>query len=194
MHKKLLVCGIALFFIFTLSSGVFAETETGFGSMILGADMMMSDWQLDYIRPIKPGELEKGEYRLTPIIGRFDSSGETNVFSGRGTDDSSDFDSMFYLMALDTAVSENLILHGKYLYKPYSEYNDNGDENRMSLLDLFLDYEFENENKMFFGFNRSYNKNKEYNSSGVFESEEEDKTNFYYLGFEIRGSFTGGNE
>ncbi|CCU79373.1 hypothetical protein HSACCH_01281 [Halanaerobium saccharolyticum subsp. saccharolyticum DSM 6643] len=192
MHKKLLVCGIALFFIFTLSSGVFAQM--GLESMILGSDIMMSDWQLDYIRPIEPGELEKGEYRLTPIIGRFDSSGETNYFSGSILDNSSDYDSMFYLMALDTAVSENLILHGKYLYKPYSEYNDDGDENRMSLLDLFLDYEFENENKMFFGFNRSYNKDKEYNSSGILNNEEEDKTNFYYLGFEIRGSFAGDNE
>ncbi len=192
MHKKLLVCGMALFFIFTLSGGVFAQM--GLESMILGSDIMMSDWQLDYIRPIEPGELEKGEYRLTPIIGRFDSSGETNYFSGLNSDESSDYDSMFYLMALDTAVSENLILHGKYLYKPYSEYNDNGDENRMSLLDFFLDYEFENENKMFFGFNRSYNKNKNYDASGVFENEEEDKTNFYYLGFEIRGSFAGDNK
>jgi len=190
MHKKLLVCGIALFFIFTLSSGVFAQM--GLESMILGSDIMMSDWQLDYIRPIEPGELEKGEYRLTPIIGRFDFSDERNPESRFGSND--DYDSMFYLLALDTAVSENLMLHGKYLYKPYSEYNEYGDENRMSLLDLFLDYEFENENKMFFGFNRSYNKDKEYNSSGILNNEEEDKTNFYYLGFEIRGSFTGGNE
>ena len=191
MCKKLFVCGITLFLVFALSSGVFAQI--GLESMILGSDIMMSDWQLDYIRPIEPGKLEKGEYRVTPIIGRFDSSEETNYFSDSIFDDSNDYDSMFYLLALDTAVSEKMILHGKYLYKPYSEYNDDGDENRMSLLDLFVDYEFENENKMFFGFNRSYNKDKEYNSSGVFNNEE-DKTNFYYLGFEIRGSFAGDNK
>lgn len=188
MKKKIFVVGLTLFFIFILSSGVLAQ----FPSMLSGAELLMSDWQLDYIRPLEPGELKKGEYRLTPIIGRFDTQSKEKDFSPSIKYYDSNYDSMLYLMAFDTAVTDNLLFHGKYLYKPWGEYDD-GEENKINFVDLFVDYEFKNDKKMFFGFNRSDTKSKDYNNN-ILDEESEDTINFYYLGFEIRGSFTGKNK
>lgn len=189
MRKKLFVVAAALFFIFILSSGVAAQLE-----MLSGADLLMSDWQLDYIRPLEPGELKKGEYRFTPIIGRFDIQSKEKDFFNSRNNYNDDYDSMLYLMAFDTAVTDNLLFHGKYLYKPWGEYDD-GEENKINFVDLFVDYEFKNDKKMFFGFNRSDTKSKDYNNNNnILDEESEDTINFYYLGFEIRGSFTGKNK
>lgn len=191
MRKKYLVVAVTLFIIFTLSSGALAFIDSL--PMLSGADLLMSDWQLDYIRPLEPGELKKGEYRFTPIIGRFDINDERNSFSSSYKDKNNDYDSMLYLMAFDTAVTDNLLLHGKYLYKPWAEYNDFGDENRINFMDLFVDYKLKNDKKMFFGYNRMSSKDKDYDNLDNLNYEDEDTTNFYYLGFEIRGSFLGKN-
>lgn len=195
MSKKFIVVGIALFFIFSLSSGVFAEM--GIESMILGADIMMSDWQLDYIRPLEPGELEKGDYRLTPIIGRINTNGERNVFSGSYSEFDNSNSTTAYILVFDTGLSDNLTLHSKFAYQPWEKYtydNSNQEESRSTLFDLFINYELKEDKKMFFGYNRILSKEKEYDSLDELRYVDEDTNNIYYLGFEIRGSFTGGNE
>lgn len=195
MYKKLLVCGITLLFVFTLSSGVFAQM-----SSLYGLDsMMMSDWQLDYIRPIDPDELEKGEFRLSPIISRVNNAYERNDLDDDYSYDA-DNSSMAYMLIFDSKFTEKLSLHSKFIYQPWEDYSYNNPfssysyERRSTLTDLFLNYEMKEDRILFFGYNRTLNKEKEYDNDNILEDEDEDTTNIYYLGFEIRGSFAGNNE
>ena len=57
------------------------------------------------------------------------------------------------------------------------------------MIDLFINYEFKEDRTMFFGYNRTLNKDKEYDNLDNLEYETETTNNIYYLGFEIRGSF-----
>jgi hypothetical protein len=198
MQKKFLVVGITLFFIFILSSGVLAESGgfDGMGSFFGIGSMLMSDWQLDYIRPIEPGELKKGDYRLSPIIGRINTDEKRDVFSGTTNEKNNDNSTMAYILVFDTGLSDNLTLHSKFAYQPWEKYtysNNNSDESRSSLFDLFLNYELKEDKQMFFGYNRISSKEKNYDNLDNLRYEEEDTNNIYYLGFEIRGSFLGKN-
>jgi hypothetical protein len=192
MRKKLLVCGIALFFIFTLSSGVFAQLGGLYGL----DSMMMSDWQLDYLKPIDPDDLEKGEFRLTPIISRLNNNYERNYYNDT-EDNSYDNSTMAYILVFDTKFTEKLSLHSKLMYNPWDErdnyLSDNKYESRSTLTDIFLNYEFKEDKTIFFGYNRILEKDKRYNND-ILNYEDEDAVNTYYLGFEIRGSFAGDNK
>ena len=193
MSKKFIVVGIALFFIFSLTSGVFAQIGGFYGL----DSMLMSDWQLDYLKPLEPGELDKGAYRLTPVIGRININEERNVFSGSNSEFDDSNSTTAYILVFDTGLSDNLTLHSKFAYQPWEKYtydNSNQEENRTSLFDLFINYEFKEDKKMFLGYNRILSKQKEYDSLDELRYEDEDINNVYYLGFEIRGSFSGGKE
>lgn len=194
MSKKLFAVGITLFFLFSLSSGVFAQIGDYYGL----ESMLISDWQLDYIRPIDPDELEKGEFRFAPIIGRVNNDYERNDLNG---DYSYDYDNntMAYMLVFDSKFTEKLSLHSKFIYQPWEDYSytnfsNDSFESRSTLTDLFLNYEMKEDKILFFGYNRALSKRKEYDSDNILEDEEEDTNNIYYLGLEIRGSFSGGKE
>jgi len=118
MSKKLFAVGITLFFLFSLSSGVFARIGDYYGL----ESMLISDWQLDYIRPIDPDELEKGEFRFAPIIGRVNNDYERNDLNG---DYSYDYDNntMAYMLVFDSKFTEKLSLHSKFIYQPWEDYS-----------------------------------------------------------------------
>ena len=192
MRKKLLVCGIALFFVFTLSTGVFAQVRGFYGI----DSMLMSDWQFDYLRPIDPDDLEKGEFRLTPTVSRLNNDYEQNYYND--TEDTSyDNSTMAYILVFDSKFTEKLSVHSKFMYNPWDERDNysstNKYESRSTLTDIFLNYEFKEDKTIFFGYNRILGKNKEYNND-ILNYEKEDVVNTYYLGFEIRGSFAGENK
>jgi len=56
MSRKSFVVGLVLVFVFIFSSGVSAQLLNYYGI----DNMLMSDWQLDYIRPLDPDDLKKG--------------------------------------------------------------------------------------------------------------------------------------
>ena len=114
MSKKLFAVGITLFFIFSLSSGVFAQIGDFYGL----ESMLISDWQLDYIRPIEPGKLEKGEYRLSSLVGGMNYGRERDIFNSFYDEYDYDNGTTAYFIVFDTALSDNLTLHSKYAYKP----------------------------------------------------------------------------
>ncbi|MFP4021222.1 MAG: hypothetical protein ACLFUK_06405 [Halanaerobium sp.] len=193
MRRKFIVVGVVSVFIFLLSSGVSAQILNYYGL----DSMLMSDWQLDYIRPLNPGELEKGEFRLSPVIGRISNNEERDIFNSSLNEYDNGNSTTAYFLVFDTALSDNLTFHSKYAYQPWEKYTyDNSDteESRNSLIDLFLNYEFKEDKTMFFGYNRSLNKNKEYDNLDNLEYETEETNNVYYLGIQIRGSFLGKNE
>jgi len=56
-----------------------------------------------------------------------------------------------------------------------------------------MNYKIDDDKKLYFGYNRILSEDKDYNDDTL-NYEDEDITNFYYLGFEMRGQFTGGND
>jgi len=195
MRRKIfVVVGLVIFLIFSLSSGVFAQVGGFYGL----DSMLMSDWQLDYLRPIEPGELEKGEYRISPIIGRINLGEERDNFFSTSSEYDYDNSTTAYILVFDTALSDNLTLHSKLSYQPWETYtydgNSSDDESRSTLFDLFINYELKDDRQMFFGYNRILSKEKNYDNLDNLTYEEESTNNVYYLGFEIRGSFLGKNE
>ncbi|RAK06723.1 hypothetical protein C8C77_12159 [Halanaerobium saccharolyticum] len=192
MSRKSFVVGLILVFVFVFSSGVSAQLSNFYGL----DNMLMSDWQLDYIRPLDPGELKKGEFRLSPVIGRITDNYDQNNIDG---DYDGDYDNstMAYIMIFDAKFTDKLSLHSKFAYQPWEEYDSRylsgNNESRSTMTDLFFNYEFKEDRTMFFGYNRSLNKEKEYDEANILEDEIEKINNIYYLGFEIRGSFMGKN-
>lgn len=204
MMKKVIVLITAVFiflFLFTASSSAQFFYE-GYNSLLSGA-LSQSDWQLDYLQPLDPAELEKGEYRFSPIIARVSTSGERTNYPDGDLIDEYDESTMIYGAVFDTAISDRLTIHGKYIYQPWEDYYDSyyvsasatelDYESRMSLLDLFINYEIKEDNTLYFGYNRMLNKEKDY-WNGELEDEEEDTINFYYIGYEMRGKFTGSSD
>jgi hypothetical protein len=196
MRKSIFVVGIIFLTIFLVSGGVSAQSylNSMLGNVILG-DTLMSDWQLDYLRPLKPGDLQPGEFRISPLVGRVNYGRERDLIDSTTNDYDYDNSTMIYMLVMDTAVSQKLTLHGKYLYQPWEKYTyddyDPDDENRSSLVNLFANYNFTPDRKMYFGYNRVIEKEKNYDSSGDLDREYEYANDIYYLGFEIRGSFFG---
>lgn len=185
MKKYLILAFVSILFVLFFTTSISAQIYSQ--SLLLGSDLLMSDWQLDYIQPLEPGELEKGEYRFSPLIARVNILDERKLFPSGDISDDSENSTNVYAVVFDTAFSDDLTVHGKYLYQPWTEY-DNDDESRFSLLDLFINYKVKEDNTLYFGYNRSLNKEKNYNEE-VLNSEDEAITNFYYLGYEMRGSF-----
>ncbi|MGP3777648.1 MULTISPECIES: hypothetical protein [Halanaerobium] len=194
MRKKLLVVGLVLLFSILLNSAVYAQIGGFYGL----DSILMSDWQLDYIKPLDPGDLKKGEYRFSPIIGRIKTGRNEYDFTTSTEDYNYDNTTTAYILVFDTALSDNLSLHSKYAYQPWETYTyddyRNIDESRGSLLDLFINYEFKEDKTMFFGYNRSLSNDRDYNNSDELIDETESLNNIYYLGFEIRGSFANEKE
>jgi hypothetical protein len=195
--KNSIILFVTILIFLTVFSGI-SLAQTYLYNSLLGTGMTMADWQLEYIQPLEPGELEKGEYRFSPIIARVNFAAERNVFES--TLDPYDYDnsSMVYAAVFDTALSDNLTLHGKYIYQPWekSDYDSymNPQESRMNLLDLFVNYNISEDKKLYFGYNRMLDKEKDYNSDGELDYEDEDVSNFYYIGYEMRGKFTGSSD
>jgi len=198
MKKKIIMILISLTFIIIFTTSISAQfVDLGFGySALLSSYLGPADWQLEYIQPLEPGELEKGEYRISPIIAGANFSNQREVLSG--TNDPYDYENTItsYGVVFDTAFSDSFTLHGKYIYQPWTEIeSENGeiDEDRVNLLDLFMNYKIDDDKKLYFGYNRILDKEKEFDSA-VLEFEDEDITNIYFIGFELRGKFTGNNE
>lgn len=141
-----------------------------------------SDWLFDYVKPIEPGELEKGEYRYTFGLARNITRESYDVYSDTGSH-SNTFYSVF-----DTALTDKLYLNLSFDYTP--EYKD-GDDDKIkgNDLGLSLNYSIDDDKTLFFGCLNTNSTEKDYDFSGDLNYKRKDKTTMFYLGTEIRGSF-----
>jgi len=194
MKKHMIVLFSVLIFILLFTASSSAQF-LGYESL-LSTYLAPADWQLEYFQPLEPGELEKGGYRISPLIVGVNYSNKRDYTSEESTSYDYDNTTTAYGVVFDTAFSDSFTLHGKYIYQPWEEYEGFGlgtDESRVSLLDLFMNYKIDDDKKLYFGYNRILSEDKDYNDDTL-NYEDEDITNFYYLGFEMRGQFTGGND
>jgi len=188
MKKYISIIFYLLIFILLFTASSLALTSSSASLLtiydyqsLLSDYLAPADWQLEYLKPLDPGELKKGDYRFSPIVARLSLTSE-NIISDN------DNSTMVYGAVFDTALSDDLTIHGKYFYQPWTEDNYNN-EDRSNLLDLFVNYQVKEDNTLYFGYNRTLGKTKSYDSNNLLDRESETITNFFYLGYEMRGSF-----
>lgn len=192
MRRKIIVVGVVLGVILFLSLTASAQFINY--NSLSSPELMMSDWQLDYIRPIDPADLEKGEFRLTPIIGGINTNDYRNDISG-DNDYDIDNNTLVYMLAFDSKFTEKLSFHSKIFYRPWDDFESSyfsstsENESRSTLTDLFFNYQFNQEKNFFLGYNRNFNKSKTYDRNDILDEKEEETVNTYYFGFEMKGNF-----
>lgn len=196
--KKSLIIILVLSFLFigVGNSQLKAQTFFNGSGLPYGASnyissLMLTDWQIDYMMPIEPAELKKGEYRIYGNTANFSSVfKDSNSFTD--TIDEYDVSVMNYFVGFDTALRDDLYFHINYDISPWQEYNTNSrGMNKFQLLNMFVDYEIDKDKKLYFGFNNNKYSEKEYDSdSEKFYLENEQNINIIYIGFEMRGSFS----
>ncbi len=154
--------------------------------------LMLSDWQSEYLMPVEPAELQKGDYRVYGNAANFSiNNSYTDIFNG-GSSEESNASVMNYFVGFDTAFRDNLYFHIKYDIVPWqSPASDSKDQMNYRLLNTFIDYEFQPDKKFYFGYNHNSMGDKDYDSEiGEFQDETTNTINIYYVGFEIKGSFS----
>ncbi|MDZ7672998.1 MAG: hypothetical protein U5K53_09240 [Halanaerobiales bacterium] len=96
-----------------------------------------------------------------------------------------------YIVGFDTALRDNLYFHISYDIVPWqATMEDEKEELRFDMLKMFLDYKFQKDKKVYFGFNSNISNYKEFDedTNSFFEEEKMD-LNVFYVGFEIKSSF-----
>jgi len=187
MKKSLLVIFMVLFLFIVFSGGStyaqFGEiseySPTSYLSML-----MLNDWQMDYLMPVDPAELNQGEYRV------YGNAASLN-FSNYQNDGLSKASGTNYIMGFDTALRDDLYFHISYDMVPWqSPSDDEKDEIRFGMAKMFLDYEFDQDKKVYFGYNNNSYGFKNFDvDTNSFDEEETTDINVFYVGFEIKSSF-----
>ena len=191
MKKSLLVIFMVLFIFIVLGgSSTYAQfgeiseySPTSYLSML-----MLNDWQMDYLMPVDPAELNQGEYR---VYGNAASLNFSNYQNDGINGDLSKASGTNYIVGFDTALRDDLYFHISYDMVPWqSPSDDEKDEIRFGMVKMFLDYEFQEDKKVYFGYNNNSYGYKEFNEeSDAFLEEETMDLNVFYVGFEIKSSF-----
>jgi len=192
MKKSLLVIFMVLFLFIVFSGGStyaqFGEiseySPTSYLSML-----MLNDWQMDYLMPVDPAELNQGEYRVYGNAASLNVSSYNNDdrFNGGLTKSSG----TNYIVGFDTALRDDLYFHISYDMVPWqAPQEDEKDEIRFGMVKMFLDYEFDQDKKVYFGYNNNSYGYKEFDEdANTFLEEETTDLNVFYVGFEIKSSF-----
>lgn len=190
MKKYLLVIFMVLFIFIALGgTSIYAQSINDFYMLTMFdtsnyfSILMQSEWQMDYIMPTDPLELSKGEYR---VYGNAAKLNVNNIYGenikASGTN---------YLVGFDTALRDDLYLSISYDFVPLqSVFEEAKDEIKIDFANLFLDYNFNKDKKIYFGYNTNNIDFKEYNENlNEFEDVSNTNINVFYLGFEIKSSF-----
>ncbi len=190
--KKLILLTTAILIFLTVFPGITSAygIDRVFTQMLGTKSILYADWQMDYLLPLNPDELNKGDYRFTANIGRFepnlgDDLGLLNLF---GEDSGVN---NFYL-ALDTGISDNLYMRLSMDYVPDWDVGNDYDVSH-NVYNIYFDYKTENDNSLYFGYNR-FKVNGEYTGESTSYEDEDVKVNYYFVGYEMRGSFLGDND
>ncbi|ADL12719.1 hypothetical protein [Acetohalobium arabaticum] len=135
-------------------------------------------WVLDRFKPLEPGELDVGEYRISTNFGRIIN------------DDYNDYNSNLnnYYIGFDTAFENDWYLNSSYNFTPYYQHSSQGDRSRYDNINLMLTRSFNDDNQFYCGYSRIKNKEKEYDS-GEFSHIKKDTNDLFFIGAEFYGSF-----
>ncbi|MGM0500150.1 MAG: hypothetical protein ACQERL_08100, partial [Bacillota bacterium] len=94
-----------------------------------------------------------------------------------------------YFLALDTGISDNLSMRLSYDYSPFVDNNDFEATNKV--YSAYFNFTMENDKSLFFGYNRLDfgvdNKNDFSNNNDL-------EVDYYFVGFEKKGSFLTNNK
>ncbi len=197
MKKSLIIVLVLLFLFIGVGNNqlkaqtFFNGSELPYGASSYISSLMLTDWQTDYMMPVEPAELQKGEYRIYGNAANF-SSVFKNSNSFTDTIDEYDVSVMNYFLGFDTALRDDLYFHINYNISPWQEYDTSSrGKNKYQLLNMFVDYEIDKDKKLYFGYNNNKYSEKEYDSeSDKFYLDDEQNINIIYVGFEINGSFS----
>ena len=190
MRKRLFVVVTVLILLVAVSGVISAYSLDRVFSQMLGAkSLIYADWQMDYLVPLDPGELNRGDYRFTANVGRFEPKTRQDGIYGLGIEEENI--NNFYF-ALDTGIRDNLYMRLSMDYVPNWDSSDEWDVDH-KVYNIYFDYKTENDNSLYFGYNR-FNMNIDEFDDGVLVSEDQLRVNYYFVGYEMRGSFSGGNE
>ena len=185
MHKKLLVVTLVLLFLVMVSSMVSAYTVDRVLTQGIGLkSLLYADWQMDYFLPLNPEELDRGDYRFTANMGRIGIDSDDIPLLGGFNENFNN-----YFLALDTGISDNLSMRLSYDYAPIVDNNDFEATNKV--YSAYFNYTMKNDKSLFFGYNRLDfgvdNKNDVSNKNDL-------EVDYYFIGFEKRGSFLSNNK
>ncbi len=197
--KKTLVIILALSFIFVGLGNSQLKAQYGFigeglpyGASGFISSLMLTDWQSDYLMPIEPAELKKGDYRIYGNAANFSTLWKERRFL-EDTLSESDVSIMNYFVGFDTALRDDIYFHINYDISPWQEYDNdyNRGKTKFQLLNMFLDYEIDKDKRLYFGYTKNKFSEKEYDSeTEEFYLDDEQDINIIYVGFEMRGSFS----
>lgn len=186
MRKKYLVVGSVILILFFLTSITSAYSIDRVLTQALGVKgLLYADWQMDYYLPMNPEDLDRGDYRISANMGRVDLNSEpTDLF--RFSEGGEAFNN--YFLALDTGITDNVSMRLSYDYAPFVD--DNEDESTNKIYSAYFNYSMENDKNLYFGYNRL-----NYDYKDKTELYESNLTaEYYFIGFEMKGSFLGKND
>ncbi|MCC3143736.1 hypothetical protein LJ207_00150 [Halanaerobium sp. Z-7514] len=185
MRKKFIVVGMVFILLIVLSGVTAAYSLDRVFSQMLGAkSLVYADWQMDYLVPLDPGELNKGDYRFTANVGRLEPKLAADGFL------SADNNVNNFYLALDTGIRDNLYMRLSLDYVPDWKVEDYDSDHK--IYNVFFDYKTESDNSLYFGYNR-FKLNSEYTGDIEGVTGEDSRVNYYFVGYEMRGSFLSNN-
>jgi len=194
--KKSLVVILVISFIFIgftnsqlKAQGIFGNSIISEGASSYLSMLMLADWQVDYLMPIEPDELKKGDYRIYGNAANFSMSNLNNSLIL--STDKTNVSVMNYLFGFDTALRDDLYFHINYNISPWQAASDaSKDKTKYQLLNMFLDYEIDNDKKIYFGYNKNNYSMKQYDETAQeYNLTADNDVNIIYVGFEMKGSF-----
>lgn len=182
MKKKLFVVAAILAILIFISTGAAAYTIDRVLTQGIGVKgLLYADWQMDYYLPLNPEELNRGDYRFSANMGRV------------GIDDDMilGFDEQFnnYFIALDTGITDNLSMRLSYDYTPMID--DDEDELDNKVYAAYFNYSMKKDKSLYFGYNKLRS---DYNDKIDPSYNEDSDIDYYFIGFEKRGSFLSKNK
>lgn len=187
MRKKLLVVGSVILILFFLTSITSAYSIDRVLTQALGVKgLLYADWQMDYYLPMNPEDLDRGDYRVSANIGRVDLNGEQTGTFGFFEGREEAFNN--YFLALDTGITDNVSMRLSYDYAPFVD--DNEEESKNKIYSAYFNYSMKNDKNLYVGYNRL-----NYDSKDKIDLDESNLTaEYYFIGFEMKGSFLGKND
>lgn len=164
---------LLLTLIFTAGSQ--AQIISGAGYGLFDSSVFMPDWEMDYLRPLEPGTLSPGQYRLSFNAGRMTLE-EDNYFSS----DTSNTNNYFF--GYDSAFENNNYLHLSLNYLPnFADTTAN-----TNVINFKFTHQFQEENNVYIGVLRNHT-DSYYDNNNNFR--EEETNSLYYVGVEYYGNF-----
>lgn len=182
--RKIFVVVLVLFILTLVSLSVSAYSIDRVLSQGIGLKgLLYADWQMDYYLPLNPDDLGRGDYRLSANMGRVAIDAQNALIIN-------DYNEHFnnYFLALDTGITDNLSMRLSYDYAPFRDDSDYEMDNQV--YSAYFNYSMKNDKSLYFGYNRlKY----DFEDKKDPLDDQNMAVDYYFIGFEKRGSFFSKN-